>query len=79
MARDGRLLRAWIRSVRQHGGGVPALDGGGAASRAIAELTALDFPESGLRFAPDGEITGFAGAPAGNEKPDDAGGAVRLY
>ncbi|MCK4868334.1 MAG: CapA family protein [Alphaproteobacteria bacterium] len=70
LARDGRLLNARIHSARQHGGGVPRLDDSGAAARAIAELTAQDFPESGLRFGPDGEITGFAGAAEGEKKPE---------
>jgi hypothetical protein len=79
LARDGRLLKARIHSARQHGGGVPMIDDTGAAARAIAELTALDFPESNLRIAADGEITGFGALAGLNEKPDDAGGAVRLY
>lgn len=79
LARDGRLLKARIHSARQHGGGVPRIDDTGAAARAIAQLTAVDFPESGLRIASGGEITGFAVMAERNEKPDDAGGAVRLY
>ena len=79
LARDGRLLKARIHSARQHGGGVPMIDATGAAARAVAELTALDFPESGLRIAADGEITGFGALAESNEKPDGAGGAVRLY
>lgn len=79
LARDGRLLKARIHSARQHGGGVPMIDETGAAARAIAKLTALDFPESNLRIAADGEITGFGALAERNEKPDGAGGAVRLY
>jgi hypothetical protein len=70
LARDGRLLKARIHSARQEGGGVPRIDDSGAAARAVAELTARDIPEAGLRFGPDGEITGFAGAAEGKEKPE---------
>jgi hypothetical protein len=79
LARDGRLLTARIHSARQLGAGVPRFDDSGAAARAIAELTARDIPEAGLRFGPDGEITGFAGAAEGKEKPDGEGNAIRLY
>lgn len=57
---DGRLLDARIHSVRQEGWGVPHLDPTGAALHAVAELTAADFPESTLRFAEDGRVTGFS-------------------
>ena len=70
LARDGRLLEARIHSIRQLGWGVPQTDDSGAAARAIAELTAMDFPESTLEFWPDGRITGFAGAAEGKEKPE---------
>ena len=70
LARDGRLLKARIHSARQLGWGVPRIDDSGAAARAIAELTAMDFPESTLEFWPDGRITGFAGAAEGKEKPE---------
>ena len=56
---DGRLLGARIHSVRQEGWGIPQLDASGAAGRAVAELTARDFPESTLQFGDDGRITGF--------------------
>jgi len=72
LARDGRLLEARIHSIQQHGGGVPRIDDSGAALRAVAELTAADFPESTLVFGPDGEITGFASETDDNEKPDGA-------
>ena len=65
--------------MRQLGWGVPRLDDTGAAAQAIAELTALDFPESALRFGPDGAITGFARAVEGREKPDGEGNAIQLY
>jgi len=53
---DGSLVDARIHSIRQEGWGVPHLDPSGAALHAVAELTALDFPESTLRFAEDGRI-----------------------
>ncbi|MDH3231742.1 MAG: CapA family protein, partial [Alphaproteobacteria bacterium] len=53
---DGRLLAARIHSVRQEGWGIPGIDPSGAAWRAVAELTARDFPESTLRFGDDGRI-----------------------
>ncbi len=62
LARDGRLLSARIHSIRQEGWGIPHIDDTAAALRAVAELTALDFPESRLIFADDGTITGFGGA-----------------
>jgi len=61
LAPDGRLLAARIHSIRQEGWGVPHIDPTGAALRAVAELTARDFPESTLRFDEDGWITGFPG------------------
>jgi len=53
---DGSLVDARIHSIRQEGWGVPQVDPSGAALHAVAELTALDFPESTLRFAEDGRI-----------------------
>ena len=81
LARDGRLLTARIHSIRQEGGGVPRIDDAGAGARAVAELTARDFPESTLIFGPDGEITGFAGAVDDNEKPegDERPPAMLIY
>lgn len=70
LAHDGRLLEARIHSIRQLGAGVPRIDDTGAAARAVAELTARDFPESRLVFGLDGEITGFAGA-AGDEQEQE--------
>ncbi len=58
---DGHLMSARIHSIRQEGWGVPQIDPSGAALRAVAQLTALDFPESTLRFDEDGRITGFPG------------------
>jgi len=87
LAPDGRLLTARIHSAHQLGWGVPRLDDSGAAAHAIAELTALDFPESTLRIAADGTIAGFAGAADGpdsitdmdRKKPDGGGPATQLY
>ncbi len=56
---DGRLMAARIHSVHLVGRGVPRLDEAGAAVRLIEELTNQDFPESRLKFAPDGTISGF--------------------
>jgi hypothetical protein len=79
LARDGRLLAARIHSAHQLGWGVPRLDDSGAAARAIADLTARDFPESTLLFGSDGTIIGFAEAVEYNEKPDGGGNAIQLY
>lgn len=54
----GRVLAARIRSAVQAMPGGPRLDTTGAAAATIARLTAQDFPEGRLRFAPDGTITG---------------------
>ena len=54
--REGRAVAARIVSARQSGLGSPRLDPGGRAARAIAELTASDFPEAGLRFDETGRI-----------------------
>jgi hypothetical protein len=56
---DGRLLGARIHSIRQEGWGIPRIDPSGAALRAVADLTARDFPESALRFEDDGRIIVF--------------------
>jgi hypothetical protein len=79
LAPDGQLLEARIHSIHQEGWGVPRIDDSGAAAHAVAELTAEDFPETTLAIAADGEISGFQGSTAHNEKPDGAGGAIRLY
>ncbi len=65
LAADGRLVSARIHSIMQEGWGIPRIDDSGAASRAVAELTALDFPESKLKFSSDGTITGFSGPATG--------------
>lgn len=54
----GRVVAARIHSVRLIVPGVPEMDPSGGAAKAVARLTALDFPEGRLRFAPDGTITG---------------------
>lgn len=59
LAADGRLLEAKIHSTRLAGRGVPQIDESGAALRLIEALTNQDFPESRLKFAPDGTISGF--------------------
>ena len=56
--KTGKLLAARIHSIRQPMPGVPQLDPTGRAARLVAKLTAQDFPERRLRFAPDGTITG---------------------
>ena len=78
LAPDGRLLGARIHSIRQLGWGVPQVDDSGAALRAVAELTALDFPESELRFAPDGAILGFKTADS-DQQPEPGGNELFLY
>jgi hypothetical protein len=55
--RRGNLLAAKIVSARQERPGGPVLDPTGAAARRIAELTARDFPESGVTIATDGTVS----------------------
>jgi len=55
--KEGALLGARIVSARQTKPGGPVLDPTHAAARRIAELTALDFPESGVRIAADGTVS----------------------
>jgi hypothetical protein len=57
VARDGSLASARIVSARQDRPGGPYHDPDGAAARRIAELTARDFPESGIAIAPDGTVS----------------------
>lgn len=68
LAKDGRLLHARIHAARQDGRGGPTLDSDRAAIRLVAELTATDLPEAGLRFETDGTVRwpGAGAADAGN-------------
>jgi hypothetical protein len=52
----GELVSARIVSARQERPGGPVLDPAGGAARRIAELTARDFPESGIRIEADGTV-----------------------
>jgi hypothetical protein len=54
--RTGNLLAARIVSARQTKPGGPVHDPSNAAAARIAELTARDFPESGVTIAPDGTV-----------------------
>ena len=56
--KQGRLMTARIRSARLAMPGVPQIDPSGGAGKVVARLTAQDFPEGRLRFAPDGTVTG---------------------
>jgi hypothetical protein len=58
MAPDGDLLAARIHGTRQVDRGVPRFDPSNEAARVIADLTAADFPEVPLEFAPDGSLYG---------------------
>ena len=58
MAPDGQLLAARIHGTRQVDRGVPRHDPENEAARVIAELTAADFPEVPVAFAPDGRLSG---------------------
>jgi hypothetical protein len=53
----GELVGARIVGARQDRPGGPYFDPANAAAARIAELTARDFPESGVRVAPDGTIS----------------------
>ncbi|MDP8995347.1 MAG: CapA family protein, partial [Pseudomonadota bacterium] len=52
----GELVSARIVSARQDRPGGPYLDPSGAAARRIAEVTARDFPEAGIRIDADGTV-----------------------
>ena len=52
----GELVSARIVSARQDRPGGPVLDPSGAAARRIAELTARDVPEAGIRIEADGTV-----------------------
>lgn len=58
IGKDGRVLSAMLHSIKQDHPGLPRLDPDVAALRLVADLTAKDFPEAGLRFGADGSITG---------------------
>lgn len=55
--KTGKLVAARIISARQEHPGGPQLDPSHAAARAIAELTARDFPEAGITIAADGRLS----------------------
>jgi hypothetical protein len=55
--RTGNLLSARIVSARQTKPGGPVHDPSNAAAARIAELTARDFPETGVTVAPDGTVS----------------------
>jgi hypothetical protein len=55
--RTGNLVAARIVSARQTKPGGPVHDATNAAARRIGELTARDFPESGVTVAPDGTVS----------------------
>ncbi len=54
--RTGTLRAARIVSATQDHPGGPQIDSSGAAARAVAELTARDFPEAGISIAADGRV-----------------------
>ena len=56
--RRGQVVAVRLHPTRQVGRGVPRYDPSGAAIRAIAKLTRLDFPNSKLVFHKDGRVTG---------------------
>jgi len=55
--RSGNLVSARIVSARQEKPGGPVHDATNAAAARIAQLTARDFPESGVTIAPDGTVS----------------------
>ena len=54
---EGRVKEARIVSARQDRPGRPYLDPTNAAADTTARLTARDFPEAGITFAPDGTLS----------------------
>jgi Bacterial capsule synthesis protein PGA_cap len=69
--REGRALAARVLSARQSGLGSPRLDPARQAMELMGKLSAEDFPESGLRFSPDGVIDWDRGD-AGSERQEGA-------
>ncbi len=57
VTKNGRLVSAHIRSAKQVGRGVPRMDPKRRALAAVVDLTRKDFPEVGLKFAADGQIS----------------------
>lgn len=56
--KSGRIRSVRIHSAIQATPGVPRIDPDQAALKLIARLTAEDFPEAGIKFLPDGRLTG---------------------
>lgn len=57
LAPDGRFLGGRILPAVQAGGGVPEKDPSARVVSRVAELTALDFPTTGVRVGPDGTLS----------------------
>lgn len=57
LAPDGRFLGGRILPAVQVGGGVPEQDPSGRVIARVAELTALDFPATGVTVAADGTLS----------------------
>ncbi len=58
VTRKGQLMSMRIHSVKLIGRGLPRIDPKAKALAAVKLLTRRDFPQSGLRFHKNGEITG---------------------
>lgn len=58
VTKRGRLVSMRIHSVKLVGRGIPRMDPNKAALTAVRSLTRQNFPNSRLRFAEDGRITG---------------------
>jgi poly-gamma-glutamate capsule biosynthesis protein CapA/YwtB (metallophosphatase superfamily) len=57
LAKDGTFVRGRLLPTVQEGKGVPRRDPEARAVTLAAALTAADFPETGVKIAPDGALT----------------------
>jgi poly-gamma-glutamate capsule biosynthesis protein CapA/YwtB (metallophosphatase superfamily) len=57
LAQDGKFVRGKILPTQQEGEGIPKKDTQARAVKMAADLTALDFPKTGVKVAANGELT----------------------
>lgn len=57
LAKDGKFARGKLLPTQQEGEGIPKKDPQARAVKLAADLTALDFPKTGVKVAANGELT----------------------
>jgi len=57
LAKDGKFVRGKLLPTQQEGEGIPKKDPQARAVKMVKELTALDFPKSGVKVSPTGDLT----------------------